>query len=207
MPPKFIVLSLSLMIAACSAHKATYPDNVDGLTALVSDLRAHHDRDLARSLALPDPRAWFTAEFGGPQPGGQLAAELQKQVGDLGELVDALDKFTAKGNTEIHVERFAKADDPLATGLQSKALKEARQPLVLYSVRFTPPGSTLGTHLSSFAYVDGQWRFLGRMRGLMPTKADDPPALAAVVELRNWEREYYFKNGKLPDRDAPPPAR
>jgi hypothetical protein len=114
-------------------------------------------------------------------------------------LPPALKKFASDGKTEISVERFTQADDPMANGNETYALRHAKQPLVLYSVRITPPGKRMGIHLYSFAYVDKGFRFLGKMSTLVPPDGKDDPMLSAVAELRNKDRELYFKTGKLPD--------
>ena len=52
---------------------------------------------------------------------------------------------------------------------------------------------------SVHAFVGGQFRYLGPMKALHPPGEKSDPVLDAVAELRNKDREAYFKDGKLPE--------
>jgi hypothetical protein len=182
-------------LAGCKAKQ--YPDSTDGLVDLIRDVRS--GTTPSSSLKLPDAKAWFTDAFGDAALAAQLADDVDKKMTQ--DLRGALERLADKGKTEIRAERFTDPEDPMACGNTSFALKHAKKPLTLYSVRIAPPGSKLGIHMYSFVYVDHAFRFVGPMALLHPAKPDDPPLLTAVYELRNKDREAYFKTGKVPDGD------
>ena len=193
-----IVGTLALAALACGkkANKS-YPDNVGGLTQLLMDLRdGDGGEPLAKTLEMKDPKAWFAKTFGDEAAAARLAEEVQDPRRKVEQLPKVLKDLKENGRSELTVEKFEKDDDPNANGVQSFALKNAKAPLALYSVRLTPPGKPTGVHIYSFVYVDGGFRFAGPMK----TLNDKPgsPELDAVAELRNKDREEFFKSGKLP---------
>jgi hypothetical protein len=192
-----IALAALLLLAACGKKQKTYPDSVDGLRELMTDLR---DGDggtaLAKTLEMKDPKAWFKAAFGDAAAAERLVAELQDPRRKLDELPKVLKNLKASGKSEMSVERFDNADDPNANGVQSWALKQAKGKLVLYSVRLTPPGKPTGIHIYSFVYDGGGFRFAGPMKTLNDKPSS--PEVDALSELRNKDREEFFKSGKLP---------
>lgn len=188
-----LALCLVLALAGCK-HARSYPDTPDGLKDLIGDVRSGSVS--GDELKLPDAERWFTDTFGDPELAARLAGDLAKRTSvNIGV---ALKRLEAEGKSEITVERFTDPDDPAVCGNASYALKHAKHPLALYSVRITPPGKKLGIHMYSFAYVDKAFRFLGKLDQLHPEKPGEDPAVQAVFELRNRDREAYFKTGKLP---------
>jgi hypothetical protein len=189
-----MVAMIAVLGAACGKGAGSYPDSVEGLERLVVDLRA--GKADPKGLALPDARGWYAELFGDAAAADRLVAELQHPRRKVEDLPKALKDMEKAGRSQITVERFTEADDPNANGVQSFALRSAKKPVALYSVRLTPPGKPLGTHIYSFVYVDGGFRFAGPMKTLKgePASAE----VEAVAELRNKDREEYFRSGKLP---------
>jgi hypothetical protein len=195
-----IFLGTLFLLAACGKKQKTYPDSVEGLRELMTDLR---DGDggtaLAKTLEIKDPKTYFKTTFGDEAAAERLVAELQDPRRKLDELPKVLKGLKASGKSELTVERFDDADDANANGVQSWALKQARSKLVLYSVRLTPPGKPTGIHIYSFVYEGGGFRFAGPMKALNDKPSS--PEVDALAELRNKDREAFFKSGKLPGDD------
>lgn len=150
---------------------STYPDSTDGLKKLISDILAASkagDKEkvstLVKSLMLTNHEAWFKQTFGDDK-GAKLSADYGKFLGDFEPSASELfAKMVEKGQTNIQVDRFAKAGDPKAVGLQEDALKAMKSAVPLYSVRLLEPGKDTGMHLYSFVYVDGAFRFISKLK-------------------------------------------
>lgn len=182
-----------------------YPDTADGLKAMFSDLmKAVEKKDeksastLAGNLVVPGYDAWFKQTFG-DEAGARVSAEYAKNVPNASkDLPKAVAMFITKGRTEVKAERFDDAGNPDANTYQDVAFKAMKAKVPLYSVRLVKPGEKSGTHLYNFVYVDGGFRFTGKMLALDPNP-EATPEVKAMSELRNKDREEYFKSGKLPD--------
>lgn len=125
---------------------------------------------LCRSLLLPDPDAWFTRVVG-PEKGAALAAEYRKQQHLFVMLFkEEFPKIVAKEQSVIHVKRYSDPGDMSAAGKMRKMLAEMRERTDIYSVRFVKPGEPFGIQFWPFVYVDGGFRFAGKMR--LPRRLD-----------------------------------
>jgi hypothetical protein len=150
--------------------KSEYADGEEGLTKLAADLVAAakaKDQEklekLCGSLALPDAGAFFKKTFG-DEKGAALAGGYDKMKGEMPKgLAKDLAKNVEKGRTEVHVK---KAEGDQATGAQKTATDTMKEKVALWTISLVEPGQKLGTSYWSFAYVDGAWRFLGKMREL-----------------------------------------
>jgi hypothetical protein len=190
-----VILAALALALGCGKKAKTYPDTVEGLRELMTDLRdGGGGETLAKTLEMKDPKAWFAARFG-DEASARLTTELKDPRRKVEQLPKVLKDLQQNGRSEMVIERFEKAEDPNANGVQTWALQNAKTPLVLYSVRLTPPGKPTGVHIYSFVY-DGGFRFAGPMKTLNDKPAS--PEVEAVAELRNKDREEFFKSGKLP---------
>lgn len=146
----------------------SYPDNAKGLEHLVKDmLQLEMDgkqQELAqyvKSLALPNPAAWFQSVFGDDLGDKMTRASTPKradaQVQTAGMLAS---EITAK-RTNVEVVRFDDSCNDRATATEYPFLLLRQTPEHLYDVRFL--GSSSGDLWAYFAYVDGGFRFIGNM--------------------------------------------
>lgn len=169
----FLVALLSLAAPlTADEQKPAYPKTTAGLKKQTDDiLAAAKAKDekklqaLVKSLVLPQPEEWFAGVFG-PRKSKTLAREYAALVQNLNGLEKLFQEMIAKGQTDVRVTVLEKIDDPAATGLQRQALASMAKPVPLYSVRMVKPGERYGMHLWSFAYVDGRFRIVGKMRSL-----------------------------------------
>ncbi|MCA9595501.1 MAG: hypothetical protein KC776_19435 [Myxococcales bacterium] len=166
------LLFLVVTLLACKMLKGqkSYEGNVAGLTQLATDLsnaKKSDAQDMGKALALPDPTAYFSATFG-PDLGGQLATEYASEAAKLPSVQAFFILNKLKGRTQILVEEHTTADDPNANGLQDAAMRKMTKPTVLYTVNVVEPGKTIGASLWSFAYVDGHFRYLGKLKATKP---------------------------------------
>ena len=160
------------------------------MRSLVDELVRNDERAARQRVAafqLPDARSWMTETFG--PAGAGLADEYKAVAGQLPQLVDVLHDLVRRGQTRIVVERFTDPADLAATGYQATALTLMRKPVPLYSVRLiseADAGPSGVYHLWSFVYVDGRFRWIGKLRALAaaprPTEGVDP------LELRVRDR-------------------
>jgi len=137
----------------------------------------------ARDLLMRDPRVWFQATFGADLAEG-LAKEYAIWHARIPGLPAEVRKNRAKGRTAIFAERFDETGDVMSTAYQSIALRKAKRPLTLYSLRLVEPGDEDGWHLWSFAWVDGAYRFVGRMMALSPASAVKDLALMGSLRIK-----------------------
>jgi hypothetical protein len=145
--------------------KLAYPDSPAGLEHLLKDiLQAQKENDGAKAEALlqgfilPNPAAWYEATFGSviARNEGALYESAQSSVAPtLGR--DLLNVLHMKLE-DVHVERFDKSCDDNA-GEDTFGILHARvQPAPLYEARFFKGNKFV--RISSFAYVDGGFRFV-----------------------------------------------
>jgi hypothetical protein len=148
----------------------SYPDGEAGLTQLATDLSSAEGEDaekLGKNLGLEDPGKFFSATFGA-ELGPQLASEYATDVPKLPTIHMFFKAGKAKGRTQILVEKHVSADDENANGLQEAAIKAMKTPMPIYTINVVEPGKTIGSSLWSFAYVDGSFRYLGKMKATKP---------------------------------------
>jgi hypothetical protein len=149
--------------------KADYADGEDGLKKLGTDLieaaKAKDQQKLEKlcgSLALQDPGAFFKKHFG--DKGAAVAEGYDKMKAEMGKgLAKEFTKCAEKGRTEVTIR---KAEGDQATGAQKSATEAMKEKITLWTISLAEPGQKLGTTYWSFAYVDGGWKFLGKMREL-----------------------------------------
>ena len=116
-------------------------------------------------LLIPNQHKWFQHVFGDAL-GATLAAEYEQLTEKIDTLASFFESANAKGQDVIDVISLTSADSPLAKGLQKTAIGAMKNPVKLYTVKFVKPGQTLGMSLWSFAFVDGHWRLVGKMRAI-----------------------------------------
>lgn len=155
--------------------QGTDPDTAAGLRALFTDMleaaRVGNSDRLARligGLVLPDRAAWFKRMFG-EEAGGRVAAEYARALPSLEpDLTKLLTKSVQDGATNVEVLFTATPDDGQVTGSTRDAYLAMTKPQPLYVVRLKKPGEPRGITLFAFAFVDGGFRLLGKMRALTP---------------------------------------
>lgn len=182
----------------------TYPATKEGLHQLIADIadaeaagKADQSKTLSESLTPPDYKGWFNSTLG-PEVGTRLIAEYEPHISEIPTLGKLLKQQRDRGRTEILVESFSKADDLEATGYQAAALREAKTPLTLYSVRLVEPGKKSGMHLNNFIHDGKNFRFVGQMK-MIKGKPDDSAQLDALASIRLREAKEFFATGKLPE--------
>ena len=113
----------------------------------------------AKQLRLDDHEAWFTRVFG-PTSGKRVAAEyVQRSKGLIVELRHTFEALFAEGGGPFEVYEAAAYQ---ATGLQRRARFAMQVEVPLYTLRWPRAGVTVW----SFAYIEGQWRWLGKLQAL-----------------------------------------
>ncbi len=123
---------------------------------------------VTQGFVLPKSEAAFSRIFG-EEKGAVLAAEYADNVEEwLATLERKVWAAVEEGQTQVKVDRFDAPDPERATPLQNKALAAMKQKVPLYSVRLLRPGEETGLHLYSFAYLDGGFRYLGKMQPIAP---------------------------------------
>ncbi len=120
---------------------------------------------MGRALVIPEAAKWFDEHF--PEATAKrLTEEYTELAGRIDTLVDIFPMLHERGQTQLLVERHEDPKDLSATGYQSMAMGAMTKPTRLYSVRWLEPGEDAGFSLWSFVYVDGAFRFAGKMRAL-----------------------------------------
>lgn len=152
--------------AASPATIPSYSDNAKGLEKLIKEMmqlqKDGNQGELApyvKSLALPDPDAWFKSVFG-DETGARLAAASAKWrtqaplviLKTLSAMIDAK-------QTEVQAVRLADACNYSTTENEYPILELRQRPEPLYDVRFR--SDTREAVWSYFAYVNGSFRYIG----------------------------------------------
>ncbi len=168
-----LLIGLLLVLLACKKTKS-YPETPEGLKQLATDSSAASGDDakkMGEALALPEPDKWYTATFG-PELGPKLASDYAVEKVKLSSIGSFFILAKAKGRSEILIEKHTSPDDDGENGLQEAAIRAMKAPVPIYTINAVEPGKTIGQSLWSFAYVDGAFRYIGKMK---PVKADASP--------------------------------
>ena len=113
----------------------------------------------AKQLRLDDHEAWFARVFG-KSSGKLVSAEYAKRSkGMIVELRHTFEALFAEGGGPFEVFEAAAYR---ATGLQRRATFAMQVDVPLYTLRWPRAGVTVW----SFAYIEGQWRWLGKLQAL-----------------------------------------
>jgi TonB family protein len=188
------VLSVLLLVAmpcnlgaqqASFSSIATYPDTQDGLEHFAKDLLKAHKlgnqpdevQRLVQSLALPNPRAWFSMVFG-EHAYEALAQAYSRNQDALLQGVDAAVVTAARdGYSEIRAKKYEKSCDDNAGELTFPLLMARITPAPLYELRMINASSF--QRISIFAHVDGTFRYVGPLNipdEFAPAEDVKPPA-------------------------------
>ncbi|MEZ0227300.1 MAG: hypothetical protein ACAI25_01640 [Planctomycetota bacterium] len=162
--------------------KSEYADGEEGLKKLVTDMMdaaKAKDKDkldkLAASLVLADPDAYFKKLFA--EKGAPVAEGYTKHKDEIAkELPKLFNQAVEKNRTAI---KIIKAEGGEATGAQKSATEAMKEKVTLWTVGLGEEGKGAGLKLWSFAYVDGAWKFIGKLRelgGRGGEKSGDAPA-------------------------------
>jgi TonB family protein len=192
------VLSVLLLVAmpcnlvaqqASFSSIANYPDTQDGLEHFAKDLLKAHKpgnqsdevQRLVQSLALPNPREWFSKVFG--EHAYELLAQAysRNQTALLREVDAAVVTAARDGYREIWAKKYEKSCDDSAGELTFPLLMARVTPVPLYELRMTNASSF--RRISVFAHVDGTFRYVGPLNipnEFAPAKDAKPPARIEV---------------------------
>ena len=208
--PKVILATalVSLLALLCSAVSpsnldaqqtgapsvSAYPDTEGGLEHFVRDLLKAHKQatrgdeiqKLVQSLALPDAPAWFSMVFG-ENASEPLARAYSRDRDVLLQQVDEGVVFSARdGFGEVRARKFEKSCDDLSGELTFPLLMARFTPVPLYELRMTGPTSV--RRISTFAYVDGGFRYVGPLNisdEFAPAKnVTHPPRIRATGNVQ-----------------------
>jgi TonB family protein len=168
---------------------ANYPDTQDGLEHFAKDLLKAHKPDnqsdevqrLVQSLALPNPRAWFSKVFGEHAYEPLAQAYSRNQTSILQEVDAAVVTAARDGYSEIRAKKYEKSCDDRAGELTFPLLMARITPVPLYELRMINASSF--RRISIFAHVDGTFRYVGPLNipnEFAPAKDAKPPARIQV---------------------------
>src|SRR5712664_1751616 len=192
------VLSALLLVAmpcnlgaqqASFSSIANYPDTQDGLEHFAKDLLKAHKpgnqpdevQKLVQSLALPNPRAWFSKVFGEHAYEPLAQAYSRNQASLLQEVDAAVVTAARDGYSEIRAKKYEKSCDDSAGELTFPLLMARITPVPLYELRMINTSSF--RRISIFAHVDGTFRYVGPLNipnEFAPAKDAKPPARIEV---------------------------
>ena len=126
----------------------------------------------------PKPPRWArTSRFrirtsGSPRPSapssGQLNTEYATEAAKLNTIGAFFKQAKDKGKTELLIDKHVSATDENANQLQEEAMKAMKTPVPIYTINVVEPGKTIGSSLWSFVYVDGQFRYAGKLKAVKP---------------------------------------
>lgn len=152
----------------------SYPESPSGLTKMMKGMLAlsgHGQNDQLsayyHALAIPNPDAWFSAQFG-DRDGVRFAASYQ----NIEELLPAMFSNILQTETglkydSVEVIRFRDACTADANETEYPILADrVQQTTALYEVRFMKNGGY--RWMFPFAYVDGGFRYLGNLQIVAP---------------------------------------
>jgi len=165
-----LCLIAALLTPPTRAAEPIYPDTADGLKKLMEDTLAAvkaGDKEkastLIKAMQLPDAKAWFNSTWGEEKGKGMANAYARLEKNFEKDFTKVFEKLAKDGRTYPTVHKIESATDDNASGAQKKAIEAMKQKVALYSVDFGPQPGETGFNLRSFVFVDGQFRFAGKL--------------------------------------------
>jgi hypothetical protein len=166
-------VAMAVLVTAVSVQAKThYPRSVAGLEEQIGDIvttAADGPSDLltyrVQQLVIPSYGNYFSHVFGFKhyKPVADEYSQLSKDTAPLAQLFV---KLADRKQTEITVVELKDENYADVRGLQRRAFLAMHHPQTLYTVKLTREGEDAGQSLWSFVYVDGAFRFAGKMRAL-----------------------------------------
>jgi hypothetical protein len=174
----------SLPSAAVSSNSPFYERRMlpeaSALKVFFDQLLAEKDDRVVKTaglrLQLPDSVKWFTEVFG-----ADAAVPLEKEYSSLRagwvkQFGSLLKGVRGRGQTSVAVQLVRGANDPDASPAQRQVLAAMKQSEPLYTLRFINPATREQYVMYSFAYVDGAFRYVGKLNALTTRQAAIEPA-------------------------------
>ncbi|MGI8905456.1 MAG: hypothetical protein ACR2IE_03075 [Candidatus Sumerlaeaceae bacterium] len=128
-------------------------------------------------LQLPDSVKWFTELYG-----TEAAVNLEKEysalrAGWVKQFSTLLKGLRERKQNAVAVQVIQGPDDPDATPALRQAFAAMQHPSPLYTVRFINSATGEQYVMHSFAYVDGAFRYVGKLSALSapPARMDEQP--------------------------------
>jgi hypothetical protein len=156
---------------------ATADARAQKLEGAARALLAGQDGDATNTLLAPAPKveAWFRSTFGTINGNVLLTKWQETSAKDpRAELVRTFKEAAAKGASDVRALVVDSEETPGATTTQRAALRVAREPLVLYTLRFVKADGTKVSDLWSFAAIDGAFAHVGPMTMALQLKGQGP---------------------------------
>jgi hypothetical protein len=142
-----------------------YPDSVSGLEHLIKDImkgQKTYDtpriEPLLNSLILPHPRRWYETVFGPTMAKNEGALYERASASVPSTVAKSLLDAAALSPDSVSARRFDRTCDDNAGEFIYGVLHARLDPVPLYEVRFAHGNQLM--RLSSFAFVDGGFRFI-----------------------------------------------
>ena len=167
-----LVAIVALLTSATVQAKTHYSRSVAGLEEQISDIvttAADGPSDLltyrVQQLVIPSYGNYFSHVFGFKHH-KPVANEYGRLIEDVESLAQLFVTLAKRNQTEVTVVELKDETYADVRGLQRRAFQAMRHPQPLYTVKLTRQGEDAGQSLWSFVYVDGAFRFAGKMRAL-----------------------------------------
>ena len=144
---------------------------VQELQSLFEEILAEPSADLIKKagvqLELPDHERWFADQFGAER-GTALSEEYKGVRRYLTlEFSKLITQLHSTGQTKVAAYLARSGSDAEANAAQKTAFQVMQRPAGLYSLRIYKPGALAGgLQMYSFVYVDGAFRFVGKMQSI-----------------------------------------
>jgi TonB family protein len=185
-----------------AASATVYPDTAEGLQRMLQDLFAairggneEQVMHLLQSFALPNAKAWFTRVFG-PEEGERLATQYERQHAPTDSMTRKFyEELARKRTADLRIERLMNDADSRTAAIEKAVLSVMKEPIALYSAQVVEPGTTGGSTLGYFVYVERGFRQLDATTLYALSTA--PPfrirlgGKIAQAQLLNQVRPYY----------------
>jgi TonB family protein len=192
--------SAPLAASAPKPANLDYPDNAHGLEHLAKDImkaqkEGHEDRamELAQSMVLPDPAAWYLEIFGPVIANDEGAKYAAGQKNLPGEILKFFFGAIQSHFTDVVAARFAETCDDNAGESAFGTLQLRLQPTPLYELRLRDGDRFL--RLFAIVFVDGGFRY-----ALAPRVPDHFP----FVRKKDTNASKEATPSPLPDKGTKP---
>lgn len=166
-----ITIKNTLPIAENEKKELTYENSTQGLRKLFNNIVEgieNDDPELYPSLIdgfyYKNYDRWLWKTFG-REYGSAVSKDFKEAFRGksfYNIMYETISSIVNRGNTKVKVRKFT-GPSKEAVGIQNNLMEKMINPVPIYSVRLVKPGKKLGNHMYNFVFVDGHFRFMGKM--------------------------------------------
>lgn len=147
--------------SSSTTETSTYSEDAEGLTQLAKDLDKAQDMTIVKSLesSLEDCKAIFNNEADAAKAHEMIKAKYEQLSSMPSNPIRS-----KEGQTEVlAINGKVGGDLSEISGGYGNIQVKLNEGTTIYEIKYVKPGETMGMKFSAFIYVNGGWKFFGKL--------------------------------------------